>query len=250
MAANKLVINNKKTHLLVFCKKSLSESRNMVKVQAGSYTIEASETEKLLGAHISQSLKWQEHTQSNAKSLMKQLHQRINALSLVAKRASFKSRLMLANGLVLSKLSYLIQVWGGTNDATIKCLQVLLNKTARIVTRLSWFTPTRMLMKQCNWLSVEQLVQYHTLVSLFNIIKTRRPKYLFDKLCQEHNYNTRAQIKYGELFTAKSVLASNSFCYRGALLYQRVPVEIRESGSVETFKRKVKEWIRANTMIR
>ena len=105
-------------------------------------------------------------------------------------------------------------------------------------------------MRQCNWLSVEQLIHYHTLVTVFNIVKNERPKYLFDKLCQEHHYNTRSTIKYGETFTARSALASNSFCYRGALLYQRLPAEIRDAGSSSVFKRKAKEWIRANFQIR
>ena len=220
MAANGLVINNSKTHLLVFTNKSLSDSRKDVKIQAGDHIVTYSETEKLLGVYVSQSLKWQDHIQDNEKSLLKQLNTRINGLELVSKRASFQCRKMIAEGLVLSKISYLIQVWGGTNASLIKSLQVSLNRAARIVTRLSWFTPTGVLMRKCNWMSVEQLAQYHTLVTVYNIVKTGKPKYLFDKLCHDHQYNTRATVKYGETFTAKSALASSSICYHWPLEMQ------------------------------
>ena len=125
----------------------------------------------------------------------------------------------------------------------MKSLQVLLNKTARILTRLSWFTPTRILMKNSNWMSVHQLAQYYTLVSMFSIVNTGSPKYLFDKINSEHQYDTRAAVKYGENFTGKSALASNSFCYRGALLFNKLPLEIRELRNKATFKRKAKKWI-------
>ena len=250
MAANGLVINNLKTHLLVFSKRSLNDSKMDVKIHAGNHIVTPSDTEKLLGIHISQTLKCQEHIQNNQKSLLKQLNTRINGLALISKRATFQSRLMIAQGLVLSKMSYLIQVWGGTNESLIRSLQVSLNKTARIVTRLSWFTPTGVLMRQCNWLSVEKMVQYYTLVTVFNIVRTGKPKYLYDKLCHDHQYNTRTVVKYGETFSAKSALASNSFCYRGALLYQQLPAAIRDVKSAATFKKKAKDWIKTNTRIK
>ena len=195
-------------------------------------------------------VRWQDHTQDNTTSLIRQLNSGINGLALVAKRASFKNRLMLAEGMVLSKLGYLIQIWGGSSDFLLKSLQVLLNKTARIVTRKSWFPLSRILMKECNWLSVQQLVQYHTLVSVFNIVNTKRPKYLYDKMCTTvHQYNTRTTVKYGENYTGKSSLAMNSFCYRGSILFNRLQIEIRETVNAATFKKKAKEWIRANIMI-
>ena len=48
MAANKLVINDDKTHLLVLGTKSMAERRNLVSMQAGNHTIMPSKQEKLL----------------------------------------------------------------------------------------------------------------------------------------------------------------------------------------------------------
>ena len=150
----------------------------------------------------------------------------MNGSSLVAKRAPFKSRLLLANGLVMSKLCYLIQVWGGTADFLIKGLQILHNKSTCIVTKLSWYTPTRILMKQCNWLSVNQLIQYHTVLSIHKIVKTGKPSYIYEKLCAEHGYNTRNTVIFGDKFSGKSALASSSFCYRGLRDYNNLPLDI------------------------
>ena len=119
---NKLVINQDKTHLMVMGPRKFSAKRKQVSIQAGPYTIKPTETEKMLGGHLHQSLKWNEHIQDNNNSLMKQITGRLNGLKKVAINSTFQTRLMLANGVIMSKILYLIHVWGGTEDNLIKSL--------------------------------------------------------------------------------------------------------------------------------
>ena len=242
MSSNRLVINDEKTHVLVFSKKSRISEREEVKLKAGLHEITPLKTEKLLGGHISQELKWNEHILDNEHSLIRQLNSRINGLIKVCKSAPFKQRLMIANGIFISRCIYLIQVWGGASKYLIKSIQILMNKAARAVTRLSWYTPTRILMKQCNWLSVSQLIHYHTVLLTHKVVMTQRPKYLHDKMCTSNTYNTRAKIKFGENFTGRTALASGSFCYRSATTYNLLPQSLREIQSIPTFKRRPREW--------
>ena len=73
---------------------------------------------------------------------------------------------MVANATIMSIMVYMIPVWGGTEEYIIKAAQVIQNRVARIVTKLSWFTPQRNLLKQTNWLSIRQLIHYHTLIQV------------------------------------------------------------------------------------
>ena len=57
MTSNRLCINDEKTHLVVFCKKSISHLRDEVTLKAGCLDIEPSKSEKLLGLNIDESLK-------------------------------------------------------------------------------------------------------------------------------------------------------------------------------------------------
>ena len=52
----------------------------------------------------------------------------------------------------------------GCEDYLVNALQVCQNKAARLVTKLDRFTPTKVLMQQCGWLSVKQLMIYHSLL--------------------------------------------------------------------------------------
>ena len=177
------------------------------------------------------------------------MSRRISGLKVIFQRAKFETRLKIANSLYISRLFYLIQLWGGTSDKMIKALQVSQNKMARAVTRLSWFTPTRTLLKQCGWLSVRQLVVYHTALSTHKTVREGRPEFHFDKMCADHNYDTRNTVKFSDNFSAKSERAKSSYCYRGAILYNQLPYEIKQCQNISTFKKKLKAWVLNNIPI-
>ena len=153
---------------------------------------------------------------------------------------------MMATGIFLSKMSYLIQIWGGTNDIIIKALQVSQNAAARTVTRLSWFTHTRTLLRQCGWLSVRQMVFYHTALTTHKIVREGRPQYIHSKMCTENTHNTRHEVKFDDNFGAKSVRAKKSFCYRGAVCYNQLPLSIQSEKNNISVKKKLKGWTMKN----
>ena len=173
MNNNKLKLNSDKTHLMLLAtdyawKRKLSP--NSLSLNTGQEVISTTSCEQLLGGFIAQNLKWTNHILLNEKSLVKQLGTRLNALKKVSRVADFKTRKMLADGLFMSKLVYLIPLWGGCEKFLIKALQIIQNKAARSVTKLGIFTPVQTLLRQCGWLSVNQLVFYHTVILLFKTL--------------------------------------------------------------------------------
>ena len=233
--------------------KATAKRRAEVSLQAGQHTIEPTRTEKLLGGLVCEDLKWREHIVGSDQSLAKQLTSRVNGLLMVTARAPFATRLAVANGIFMSKLCYLIQLWGGAAGYLLQALQVIQNRAARAVTRLSWFTPTRTLLKRCGWLSVKQLVFYHRVLTTYKIIKTQAPMYLHQKMITSHPYQTRqatdGAIRFGEQFDARRELTRGSFCYSGTMEYNTIPVEIRAANTAQTFKYKLKKWVVGNIPI-
>ena len=121
MHANKLVINPDKTHLMVMASKKNDIKRREVSMKAGGFTIKPSQTEKLLGGQLHQSLQWNHHLRDHEQSLMKQLTSRINGLKRVFGSASFK--LMVANG--INEQTDVPQCgWGGAHQYLLSALQV------------------------------------------------------------------------------------------------------------------------------
>ena len=69
MAANKLVINSDKTHLVVMGTKASARHRAEVTVQAGQHIVRSTRTERLLGGQVCENLKWREHILGSDQSL-------------------------------------------------------------------------------------------------------------------------------------------------------------------------------------
>ena len=250
MVANKLVINDDKTHLVVMGTKSSAANRDLVSLQAGIHNILPTKTETLLGCQINNDLKWKEHILGSDKSTIRQLTSTVNGLCMVSSRADFNTKLMVANGIVMSKICYLIQLWGGCEGYLLHALQVLLNRAARAVTGMSGFTSTRRLMLSCGWLSVKQLVVYHSVTMIHKVMKTGTPTYMFNRLSAVHSYRTRqsstGSIRQDETFRTSSTLPRTSFRWRGSLNYNRLPPSTRAISSFHTFKVKLRQWVQQN----
>ena len=194
MRNNRLKLNDDKTHLMVMGTdqaKARSNAARTVEIRTPTETIRPSRHEKLLGCVVSDNLKWSEHVRDNKENLLKSLSTRLGALKKIGKVASFETRKMLANGIFMSKLTYLIPLWGGCGVILRKCLQVVQNKVARVVTKLDWSTPPQKLLHQIGWLSVNQLMYYHSVLQVFNVKQHQTPRYLNSMFSKTYRYNTR-----------------------------------------------------------
>ena len=98
-----------------------------------------------------------------------------------------------ANGAVQSKLVYLITVWGGAQQYLMKALQVQQSTAARTVCGFqSWGWSRRRLLKRVGWMSVRQLVYFHTVLQAHKTITTGLPRPLHAALTTVHPYKTRS----------------------------------------------------------
>ena len=151
MAANKFVINDDKTHLIVMAPRRMAEMRNNVFVKAGEFIIKPCESERLLGIRVHQSMSWNEHIRDAEGSVIKQLTTRVNGIRKLTHKADFKTKLKVANGIIMSKLSYGLCMWGNCQGYLRKALQVMQLNAARAVCGYrSYYWSTKRLLKTCN----------------------------------------------------------------------------------------------------
>ena len=199
MGRNKHILNSDKTHLLIMTSaiKHRNHQNFNITLDTGSEIIEPISEERLLGGLVSSDLKWNKHVRDDKKSLITILTSRINALSKVASYSSFKTRKMIANGIVMSYVVYLVQLYGGCSEFLLSALQVLQNRAARIVTRLEWRTPAKTLLLQCGWLSIRQLVAFHSILLIFKTKQNKKPSYIYSKISQNFKIRTRLASSSG-----------------------------------------------------
>ena len=221
---------------------------SQIQIRTPNEIIQQSECEKLLGGILHQDMKWSEHILEHEESLVRSLNSRLGAVKLVSKVASFRNRKMIANGIFLSKLTYLMPLWGGCSKGLVKTLQTIQNKAERAVTKLDWNTPTAVHLKQCGWLSVQQLIFYHSVLLVYKVLKTKSPKYLYDMFSTPYNYKTRQadDVKIRHEQKLKLDLAADGFRWRASGQFNLLPLSIRNIATFTKFKTAAKKWIRQN----
>ena len=86
------------------------------------------------------------------------------------------------------------------------------------------------------WLSVNQLVFYHTIMVIYKMRQTGEPEELAEKMLND-NFRGRLIVP-----TTSLSLAKDSFCFRGGEWWRSLPLSIRNIEKVGTFKRALKTY--------
>ena len=102
------------------------------------------------------------------------------------------------------------------------------------------------MLDKVGWLSVRQLIFYHTALQTHKTITTGKPKTLFRTISSNYPYRTRSAAN-GQIQQSEDS-RKTSFKYRARESYNRVP-EATRTGSLETVKRKLKLWVKSNIPI-
>ena len=154
--------------------------------------------------------------------------------------APYHTRLTITTGIFNSILIYCLPLFGGCTKEQTHELQVLQNRAAQIVTRKPPYSTRKHLYDITGWLTVSQLVVYHSLLMIYKIRKSREPEYLAKFFLNETRTGRIMEpcIKLG--------LAQKSFCIRGTSCWNTLPPSIRNSTKLGEFKRKLKLWIIQN----
>ena len=253
LTANKLKVNNDKTHLMLMCtsqrQRQIPRDFSML---AENYVVRVSESERLLGAYIQSNMKWLDHVRNNRSSVLQSLNKRHGALKKIASAASFKSRLTIANGIFMSKLVFMIPLWAGCSDYLVKALQICQNDAARTVTKHGRYVPVQKILKECGWWSVKQEMVYHSVLMIHKILIQKSPSYLHSRLTADGSYYYRTRqadtssIRQSSSFQTSLSLCKDSFRWRGVSHYEQLPHTLREIGNIGSFKKKLDCWVKEN----
>ena len=98
---------------------------------------------------------------------------------------------------------------------------------------------------RCNWLSVSILIKFDRAVMIYKIINGLCPDNLKGRLAtrsQISNYSTRNYLNL-DILRQNLEFFKKSFFYCGAQTWNEIPVQIKTSSTITTFKKKLKECL-------
>ena len=245
--SNGLEINQAKTTITEFMSKQKRvcmrgvppelTAREKIGEEWSDKLITDSKITRILGINLQNNLTWNAHLQKGPKAILPGIRKLIGMLSKVRENLSTEARKKLVESLIISKLSYLICLWGNTFPSQLSKAQVCLNISARYVTGDKKSTSKRKLMLNCDWLDVAELAEYHTLLMIWKAARWGVPKYLRDRLTEEGE---------GIILTeeARLQMTAQAFRVNGTRQWNNLPVEIRTEMRLTQFKTRTKQWIK------
>ena len=151
-----------------------------------------------------------------------------------------ENKKIIKEGLFNSVMVYCLPLFGGCDKGDMLATQVLQNKAAQIVTRSPPRAHRNAMYDSLGWLTVNQLVVYHTALTVYRVRQSNEPEYLAQQL-QFDNRNGRVIVP-----NVKLSLAQNSFCFRGSDTWNSLPINVRKAKKIGQFKNGAKKWVMRN----
>ena len=191
-----------------------------------------------MGLNISSNLTWTHHLETGKEAVFSKCKKRLGALKFVGKNASVKTKKLLANACIMSKLLYGITIWGtlGRKNITKKA-QIVQNLVCCWITGKPKWTNTNILLKSVDWLSIYQLATYHTLLTIWKIFKFKTPSRNLDALI-------RGSEKQGRI-----ELTDRLWSIKTQAIFWSLDISLRMETKVSKFKSGLKKWVKTNIPI-
>ena len=146
----------------------------------------------------------------------------------------------LYTGVVEPHFRYCCSVWGCAGSTYINQLQKLQIHAARIITNSSFDTPSRPLITELSWKTIDKLIDNETKTMVFKLLSDLAPQYLCNlfiknSACSSGSLrNTETDLR---LPKKRSANGQKSFSFRGAKLWNSLPAESKMASSLGGFKK-------------
>ena len=266
---NRLCVAGDKSKLIVIGTKKMRSSKitDKMKIIVDEKEIVETNSEKLLGMVVNNELTWKNHLYGDVdnEGLVQQLSKRIGMMKKMARVMDRKNLQFFASGMFYSKLKYCLPVFGNVlcteqyNDQNSRYqsftmkdnyrLQVLQNNLNRVLLNAKFDTPTEVLLKETNSLSIQQMIAYQTAVLAFKIITRGKPSYIADRMKRlEAGIDLRGNKGRIVVRKKKLGIAKEGFIYRASVLFNNIGEELRNEKEIKKFKAGIRKWVLENIL--
>ena len=238
---NKLSLNVNKTNYIIFKNRHSNRNYNDIHIFIDNSDFSKVSHTKFLGVIIDESLTWKSHN-SHVTNIVSKYSGILFRLKHVLPCTTLFS---LYNTLVLPHLHYCNIVWADSNNCNLNSILVKQKRIIRLCTNFAWLAHTSPLFAQLNTLKICDLHKLITATFMYNYTNNNLPSNFvnyFVKNAAIHKYGTRTAHMFRPAFFS-SDLAKNTIRSQGALLWNSIPDNIKNSPLPYVFKKKYKDYL-------
>lgn len=239
MSQNFLQLNAKKTELLVIGSKTHLPLFADLSLNIEGCVITPNSTVKNLGVTFDPILSFDVHI----KEITKIAFFHLRNISKVRPLLSTTDAETLIHAFVSSRLDYCNVLFSGLPLCSTKKLQLVQNAAARILTRTRKFDHITPALVSLHWLPIHVRADFKVLLLTFKSLHGLAPPYLAELIVPYVPTRT-LRSQNGKNLTVPKVkkksAGSRAFSFRAPYLWNKLPLSVREAGSIEIFKTRLK----------
>ena len=158
---------------------------------------------------------------------------------------------VLIHGLIFLHLDYCNSLLYGLPECVIRKLQRVQNIAAKLVLNLGKSDSPRLAMFRLHWVPIRFRLDYKIALLMYKCYKGKAPKYLCELLKIELRTEISRRLRshqdnsvlYKIPFTKAKTFADKSFGVAGPRIWNGLPIDVRQSGTVDSFKTKLKTFL-------
>jgi len=241
---NKLSLNIDKTNFMIFKNKHSNKPDLTFEVKIGNKDIHKVNTTKFLGILIDSNLSWKSHT-SHIIKIVSKYNGIIRRVKPYLPLDSLKT---LYNTFILPYLSYCALIWADKNNSNLEPLYLIQKKAIRTCTNSVWLAHTNPLFSQLKTLKIRDIYIHQLGTYLYryhnNLLPPGHLTISFTTVADSHSYtyDTR-QSSNIQIVPTNTLLAQNTIKIQGAIFWNFLRHSIKNSQSLPTFKKNLKQHI-------
>ena len=231
---NFMVLNSGKCHYM--CMGKETENDDFI---FNGMKLEKSEKEVILGITIDQNLNFDEHV----KNICKKAAQKLGALKRITFYLNPDMKKLIFNVVIKSQFSYCPLLYLFTSRATNNRINKIHERSLR-VTYEDFDSNFEELLQKGNEVSIHNRNIQTLMIEIYKIVNNICPpimKTLFNFRQNNHNIRNFQEIENNRVRTVQYGL--ETVLYRGPQLWSLLPIDIKSSNNIDTFKIRIKTWI-------
>ncbi len=241
MLVNKLMINDGKTVFMLIGNGPHLKKLSIDSLTVGEESIPVSDCAKNLGAAFDSAMSMKSHINSVCQSG----YYHLRNIARVRKCLTSEACETVVHAFISSRLDYCNTLLSGVPDCHLNKLQRLQNSAARVITFTRKYDHITPVLYELHWLPVKKRIQFKILLLTYKALNGKAPAYITEMLSYRESRPTRYMADRPLHIPKISCVTfgGRSFSVVAPKLWNSLPLVIRNSPSVESFKSQLKTHI-------